>query len=405
MPPLMAAPDLPDHGSAASLIGQDDSASQIGLWIFESSPDCVKLLDLRGNLVRMNRNGQCAMDVEDFAAIAGRSWVDLWPVESRDRVRRSIDAALHVGHDQFQAFCPSAKGSPRWWDVRVAAVRDAHGRAVQLLSVSRDVTEVVQAREREQQALLRLNEQLEDQVRRQTHDLHTSTLELESLWYALAHDLRAPLATVHGFARALLEREGPNLAGPSTRLVERIRGGAQRMEDMIQGILSLAQISQNPGPAAPFDLSACARHELQHLASEEPARCVDWAVEDGLVFHGFRAQLRAMVEQLVKNAWKFTALEDAPRIRVSRLRDGQFDGFEVTDNGAGFDMQYAHRLFKPFQRLHRDDEFTGVGIGLTIAWKVAAIHRGGIEVRSAIGKGATFRVWLPHGSSADLTHR
>lgn len=369
--------------------------TELGNWLFENSPDCIKLLDCGGRLVRMNRNGQCALEIEDFEALVGMPWHRLWPDATRERVRQSVGNALEQGSDRFQAFCPTAKGAARWWDVTVTPVLDQDGMASHLLSVSRDITEVIQAQKREQAALRALNERLEEQVLARTHDFETSMLELEALWHALAHDLRAPLAAVDGFARALSEQEGIHLGEPGSGFVEKIRSRTLRMERMIQGILDLAELSEKPASPQVFDVSACARQTLQRLAEGEAGRQVEWQVQDGLVAWGDRFQLRVMLEQLLANAWKFTSGCPRARIEVGRERVDGEDALFVRDNGAGFDTAYARRLFRPFQRLHNEAEFPGIGIGLALVFKVAALHRGRAWAKSTSRQGATFYIALP----------
>jgi len=375
----------------------------LGLWIFEASPDCVKLLDADGNLLKMNRNGQCLMEVDDFRPLAGLEWAALWPAESRDTVAGSVAEARAGGTGRFQAFCPTAKGTPKWWDVTVTCVVDDED-TLRLLSVSRDITIIVEGHQQQQEHLARVNEELERRVAERTAELHDTMKELEALAYAFAHDLRAPLASINGFSKILAAIEGDRMGEGGGRYLAKIRAATVSMEQMIEGVLGLARLTPDEELHATVDVSQLAEDTVEVLRAQDPARTVNVSVQPGLKVHGDRAQIALALANLLGNAWKFTSHRSEAFIEVGASvgKTGEQE-FYVRDNGAGFDPAYAHRLFKPFHRLHSQQEFGGTGIGLATVQKIVRLHKGRICAEGAVGHGATIRFTLaPATPSARL---
>jgi signal transduction histidine kinase len=193
-----------------------------------------------------------------------------------------------------------------------------------------------------------------------------------------------------GFSQALVEDYGDKLEGEAKDYLAQIRLASRKMGELIDGILTLSRSTRGEVRRDDVDLSALARERLEERARDAPQGRVAVSVEDGLRVRGDRRMLDAALGNLIDNAWKYSAKADAPSIRVySEMRDGQC-WFCVADNGAGFDMAHAARLFEPFQRLHRQDEFPGLGIGLATVQRIVQRHGGEIEARGATGQGATF---------------
>jgi signal transduction histidine kinase len=221
-------------------------------------------------------------------------------------------------------------------------------------------------------------------------ELARANEELEAFSYSVSHDLRAPLRAMDGFSRALLERHAGALDAEGRHYAERVRAATVRMSALIDDLLELARISRAPLRAEPVDLSFLARRVVEDLRRRDPSRAVTVDIPDGLEARGDRQLLGIALENLVGNAWKFTG--KVPEARLSVGREGGDGGevFFVRDNGAGFDMAYADKLFAPFQRLHRASEFDGTGVGLATVRRIVARHGGRIWARGAIGEGATF---------------
>jgi PAS domain S-box-containing protein len=218
--------------------------------------------------------------------------------------------------------------------------------------------------------------------------LRSSNQELEAFSYSVSHDLRAPLGAVGGFNRALaLKLEGH----PDERVrhyLERIQAGVEKMEQLIESLLSLAKVVRAPLSYGPVDLAAMALEILEDLRGRDPQRAVTARIQDALVAQGDARLLRVVMENLLGNAWKFSSRTQAAEIEVGKLEDSAV--FFVRDNGVGFDMAYAGKLFGAFQRLHTQAEFPGTGIGLATVRRVVARHQGRVWAESELGQGTTF---------------
>ncbi|MGM9426292.1 sensor histidine kinase [Hydrogenophaga sp. MI9] len=270
--------------------------------------------------------------------------------------------------------------------IDVTVLRDAEGHAVKRVSHVLDLTE----RKRAEQEVLRLNAELEQRVQERTAELSAANRDLDSFAYSVSHDLRAPLRSVNGFAQILESGYTERLDDEGRSYLQRIRQGTQKMAELIEGLLALSRYAKAPLHRERVDLSAMATRRLQELAATDPARNVWFEVQPGLVADGDASLTEALLVNLLDNAWKYTGKTAAPRIRVYEGElSGQW-GFCVSDNGAGFDMIKAHRLFEPFQRLHQQSEFQGTGVGLATVRRIVERHGGRILVNAAPGQGATF---------------
>lgn len=258
-----------------------------------------------------------------------------------------------------------------------------------------DVTDRVRA-EREVRLL---NRTLEARVEQRTRELTLANHELESFAYSVSHDLRAPLRTVEGFSRLLGERFGDAIGPDGQDYLARVRKAANRMDALIDALLKMSRITREPLQRTQVDLSRLAGEVLAELRQGEPGRTVEAVVEPGLEACGDPALLRNLLQNLLGNAWKFTAGRADARIEFGRDPDAPpapgMLALRVRDNGAGFEPAYASKLFRPFQRLHGADKFEGHGIGLATVKRIVERHGGGISAEAAVGEGATFRFTLP----------
>jgi PAS domain S-box-containing protein len=254
-----------------------------------------------------------------------------------------------------------------------------------------DVTERLRA----EQAVLELSKTLEQRVLERTAELRAANKELDSFAYAVSHDLRAPLRAMSGFSQALLEDFGEALPPGAKSYLGEIKAASHQMGELIEGLLRLSRSTRGELRRDLVNISAAAQHILEELAERDPERRVAWTVEPGLEVRGDAGMLEIVLNNLLGNAWKYTARATKPMIRVTPLKAG-VSGFCVSDNGAGFDMKYSARLFQPFQRLHREDEFPGIGIGLATVQRIVNRHGGTITVEAEPNCGATFCISLPH---------
>lgn len=264
--------------------------------------------------------------------------------------------------------------------------------------LAREVEERIRA-EREN---LRLNAELEARVAERTAQLESANQELEAFSFSVSHDLRAPLRAIDGFSQALIEDCLQDIPEEGRRHLARIRAATLRMGQLIEDLLALSRVSRGALQKAEVDMSALARQIGAELRQREPRKGVELYVWDGMKALGDPRLLRAALENLIGNAWKFTSKAPKPRIEVGALPDAAQTTYFVRDNGAGFDMKYANKLFGAFQRLHSMNDFPGTGIGLATVQRIVHRHGGRIWASAEVGAGATFFFTLAAAAPAVL---
>jgi len=236
----------------------------------------------------------------------------------------------------------------------------------------------------------RAMKKLAEQLQRDNVELDALNKELESFSYAVSHDLRAPLRAIDGFSQALIEDAGPQLDQASHGHLTRIRQAAQRMGLLIDDLLKLARVTRAELEVGRTDLSATAAAVVGELQAAAPERSVEVSIAPGLSVDGDPALLGVVLENLLNNAWKFTGKVASPRIEFGKIEQDGKPVYFVRDNGAGFDMAYAAKLFGAFQRLHDNKDYPGTGIGLATVQRIIRKHGGQIWAEAAVGRGATF---------------
>jgi PAS domain S-box-containing protein len=310
--------------------------------------------------------------------------------------RESFGAAVRRAHDpagdgrfEFEYRFVRRDGGVRWLTTRAHtefAGDGAERRPLRTIGAAMDITE----RKLNEQALRDLTAQLESRVRERTAELETANRELEAFSYSVSHDLRAPLRAIDGFSRVLLEDHAGRLDAEAQSYLERIRKAVQRMGALIDDMLQLARVTRAEIHETTVDLSRIAEETVAELRAASPGRHVEFVAARGLRARGDPRLLHVVLANLVGNAWKFTARTPQPRIEFGALRQDGLDTYYVRDNGAGFEMQYAGKLFGAFQRLHSDREFAGTGIGLATVARIVHRHHGRVWAEGSPGAGATF---------------
>jgi light-regulated signal transduction histidine kinase (bacteriophytochrome) len=308
--------------------------------------------------------------------LIGKTDYDLFPpteaafFQAKDRETLAGKALVEIAEEPIQ----TASG-PRWLHTKKVPILDEHGEPMYLLGISHDITERKAA---------------DEELRSAKAQAESASRELEAFSYSVAHDLRAPLRGIDGFSQALLDDYGSTLDEVGLGYLQRVRKLAQHMAELIDDLLALSRVTRADLIREPVDLSAIAAAAAGRLQRSDPARVVDVRIEPGLTVEGDSRLLSIALDNLFGNAWKFTSKVAAARIELGAETGPSGPAFFVRDNGAGFDQQYAHKLFGVFQRLHTEAEFPGTGIGLATVARI--IHRPGGRVwaQGSPGNGATF---------------
>jgi signal transduction histidine kinase len=266
-----------------------------------------------------------------------------------------------------------------------------------LLIAFNEMLEEIQQRD---DALRKAHDELEDRVTQRTRELLFANRELESFSYSVSHDLRGPVDALNGFTYVLLKEYGDKLDDKAKDLLEHIRGSGKRMIQLIDDLLNLSRVTSSVLQSEAVDLSAIARSIAQELSRSQPGRKVEFVIAESAKVDGDPRLLRILLENLLRNAWKYTSAHDHARIEFgSRIEDGRIVYF-VRDDGAGFDPRASDRLFQPFQRLHPSAEFPGNGIGLATVQRIVRRHGGEVWATGEVEKGATFYFWIAKTSTA-----
>ncbi len=276
-------------------------------------------------------------------------------------------------------------GEVRWLNQRNMLVKADDGRPTAIEGIVTDVT----ARKQAEAEVLRLNSTLEQRVEERTAELKAVNEELESFSYSVSHDFRGPLRAINSFSEILREEYGHCLDAVGRDYLGRIATAAETMGRLIDGLLGLSRVLRSEVRSEPVDLSAVAHEILNEMQAARPQRQMGWRIEPELIVQGDPVLLRAMLQNLLDNAWKYTRHCLEPFIDVGRQRQESDTVFFVRDNGVGFEKQDAQKLFQPFQRLHAREDYEGSGIGLATVRRIVQRHGGRVWAAGTPNQGAT----------------
>jgi PAS domain S-box-containing protein len=349
--------------------------------LIDNTNAVIYMRDLDGRYMVVNHEYERLFHMRREEMI-GLTDYDLFSTEIADEFRANdLRAVSSGGPVNVEEEAPGADGPHTYITVKFPLL-DSAGKAYAVCGISTDIT----ARKRTEEQVRRLNAELEQRVQ----ELEASTRELDAFAYSVSHDLRAPLRSVHGFSQILLEDYDGKLDDDGRQCLQRIQSNVTRMGQLIDDLLRLSHVTRTGLKRELVDIGAQAHEIFDELRRAEPGRRVETVIADALVTTGDRLLIRLALENLLANAWKFTGKNDQAAICVGAVGPSDSQVFFVRDNGAGFDMRYAEKLFNPFQRLHPVSEFEGTGIGLAIVQRILSRHGGRIWAESEPGKGCTF---------------
>ena len=354
--------------------------------LFDFAPDGYLVTDAEGTIQEANHAAAALLHVApEF--LVGKPLLVFMAEGEWKTFHTHLSRLLRVGWKETWEMRVQPRGhAPFDASLTLAAVRNVQGRVEGLRWLVRDITERKQAKEE----ICKLNAELEQRVIDRTAQLAAANQELEAFSYSISHDLRAPLRAMDGFSRLLLEDYAPQLSLDAHRYLQKVRDNAQQMGQLIDDLLAFSRLSRQPLKTQPVAPAELARQALADLRSEQEKRHVDIAIGELPVCQADPALLRQVFVNLLANALKFTRRREVACIEVGcQYTAGQCVYF-VKDNGVGFDMRYAPKLFGVFQRLHRAEEYEGTGVGLAIVEHIVRRHGGQVWAEAVVDKGATF---------------
>lgn len=395
---LLAALMSERRASAARLLSSQTLLNSI----IDNSPAMIVVKDRHGRFLLANQQAARFLSA-DPALIRGKTDGDFFPPDEAARMRAHDETVIEAETSfEWEETVTRADGVHTYLSLKFP-LRGADGRVQGVCGLSTNITE----RKKTEETLRRFKEELEERVRERTAELEKANVrlrvsndELESFSYTVSHDLRAPLRTIDGFCSALLEDYAEQLDERGRDYLQRASAASRRMAQMIEDLLGLSRVSRGEISPAEVDLSAMVKEIVADLHERFPDREVALHVDQGVVATADPRLVRIALTNLLDNAWKFTSRKEHPEVSFRAIRDGATTKYCVEDNGAGFEMNYADKLFKPFARLHSWEEFQGTGIGLATVRRIVERHGGEVYASGQVGEGARFCFTLGQGTAA-----
>ncbi|MCE1255464.1 MAG: PocR ligand-binding domain-containing protein [Anaerolineae bacterium] len=364
-----------------------DSERNLLRTLIYALPDAIYAKDINGRKTLANHADLRHIGAATEEEVLGKTDAELFPLDLAACFMSDEENIYKNGIPLLnrEEYITSSDGTARWILTSKVPLHDKKGNVVGLVGIGRDIT----ARKKADEEIHRLNVELEQRVLERTAELEAALHEIESFSYSVSHDLRAPLRGINGFGQILLEEFGDQLGPQGNAYLHRIRAASERMAQLIDDMLKLSRITRSEMQREPVNLSLLAAGILGELQSDMPQRHVKTVIQPDLWVKGDSNLICIMLENLLNNAWKFTSKRNEAQIEVGKtLIENEIIHF-VRDNGAGFDMAFADKLFSPFQRMHSPTEFEGTGIGLATVQRIVNRHGGKVWAKSALDQGTT----------------
>ncbi len=367
--------------------GELDNERNLLRTLIYALPDAIYAKDIYGRKTLANHADLRHIGASTEEEVLGKTDAELFPSDLAACFMSDEEQIYQNGVPMLnrEEYITSSDGTARWILTSKVPLHDKKGNVVGLVGIGRDIT----SRKKADEEIRRLNTQLEQRVQERTAELEAALHEIESFSYSVSHDLRAPLRSINGYGQILLEEYSHILDAQGNIYLNRIRASSERMSQLIDDLLKLSRITRSEMQREPVNLSLLARDIFNELQIISPERQVKTIIQADLWVKGDCNLLRIMLENLLNNAWKFTSKLTNAQIEVGKTLVENEMIYFVRDNGAGFDMAFADKLFGPFQRLHSSKDFEGTGIGLATVQRIIHRHGGKVWAKSAIDQGTT----------------
>jgi PAS domain S-box-containing protein len=355
--------------------------------LMDNIPDHIYFKDTQSRFIRNSRSQATLLGLQDPSETVGKTDFDFFPHAAQSYADEQEVMRSGKPHVDFEEWVVWPDGRETWVTTTKMPLRNSEGQTIGIFGISHDITE----RKRAEQAIRQLNADLEAQA----EQLQAANKELEAFSYSVSHDLRAPLRAIDGFTRILVEDYESLLDEEGKRICGVISREARRMGQLIDDLLSFSRLGRKEMYTSRIDMNALAAAVFEELIKEENPERIDFELARLPMARGDSSLIRQVWVNLLSNAIKFTSKKERSVIEVGSKHTREENIYYVRDNGAGFDMEYANKLFGVFQRLHSESEFSGTGVGLAIVQRIVRRHGGRVWAQGEAEKGATFYFALP----------